>query len=250
MTIRGPLNRVAKLCRLSLALAVITVPGAGSSTATQGSACDIGLVLALDVSGSVSQKEFRLQTEGIAEAFEDSELIQLLTFYDDGVMVSVMQWASEDFQKLSVDWTVINTPEDAHALAEKIRTIERGAADLTATGSALNYAQALFGETPADCDRKVIDVSTDGLSNRGPDMGRTADAVASTGTVINALVIYGESPSLVRYFERNLVRGAGSFSHSIAEYADYPDAIKRKLLRELRPDVSINMNSGRSVSTN
>ena len=74
----------------------------------------------------------------------------------------------------------------------------------------------------------------------GPDMARIADETAAFGTVINALVIYGDSPSLIRYFDRELVRGAGSFSHAIELYADYPEAIRRKLLRELQQDVSMN----------
>lgn len=232
------------LCRLWLALAGIAALAPVASAAEQGKACDIGLILALDMSGSVSQEEFLLQTEGIAGAFEDTEIIRLLTYYGDGVMVSAMQWAGADFQEVAVGWTIIRSARDAREFARNIRAMKRGAADLTATGSALEYARRLFDEAPADCPRKVIDVSTDGLSNRGPDMAGIADEIAATGTVINALVIYGDSPTLVRYFDLNLVRGAGSFSHAIERYADYPEAIRRKLLRELQPELSMNAGPG------
>jgi Ca-activated chloride channel family protein len=229
--------------RTAVARTGIAFLACGAVTPAAAATCDIGLVLALDVSGSVSAADFDLQANGIADAFEDPEVVEALSYYDGGVMVAVVQWSNTNFQRTSVGWTVIRSHEDAGSLAEKIRLMSRGAADLTATGSALLFANALFGQAPADCLRRVIDVSTDGISNRGPDMSRTADAVAATGTLINALVIYGDSPSLVQYFDTSLVRGAGSFSHAIETYSDYPEAIKRKLLRELRPDVSTRVKS-------
>lgn len=229
-------------------MAGFAVLASAAAVAAEGKPCDIGLVLALDVSGSVSAEEFHQQTEGIAGAFEDENLIQLLTYYTDGVMVSAMQWAGEEFQELSVGWTIIKSAEDARGFAQKVRGMKRGAADLTATGTALRFARALFTQAPADCRRRVIDVSTDGLSNRGPDLAGTADETALNGIVINALVIYGDTPSIIRYFETNLVRGTGSFSHSIAFYADYPQAIKRKLLRELQPEVSMNADRSDAVT--
>jgi Ca-activated chloride channel family protein len=250
MTFRSLFSSVCRRFFLWPAQAGIAVLASGAPAAVQAAECDIGLVLALDVSGSVSAVDFKLQTDGIADAFEDPELIQVLSFYDGGVMVAATQWSGDHFQELFVNWTVIKSPDDARFLAGQFRTMTRGAADLTATGSALKFANALFGQAPADCGRRVIDVSTDGLSNRGPDLSRTADAVAATGTVINALVIYGDSPSLIRYFDAALVRGAGSFSHAIETYSDYPEAIKRKLLRELRPDVSINAPPGAGLRAN
>lgn len=246
MTFRSVFFDVCQRFRLWPTRAGMAILLSGSpAAAAQGADCDIGLVLALDVSGSVSTAEFRLQADGIADAFEDPELNQVLSLYAGGVMVAVVQWSGEIHQQLAVNWTHIQSPDDALALAGQIRKMtRRGEADLTATGAALKFADALFGSTGAVCQRRVIDVSTDGLSNRGPDLSETADEVAATGTVINALVIFGDSPSLVRYFATTLVRGAGSFSQAIETYSDYPLAIKRKLLRELRQDVSLNTRRG------
>jgi hypothetical protein len=138
-----------------------------------------------------------------------------------------------------VPWTVIRSDADAAGFARQVRDIGRGPAGMTATGTALLFAQNLFSQAPMLCDRNVIDVSTDGLSNRGPDLFQTADHVAALGSTINGLVIYDETPSLEQYFRVNLIRGPGAFTEGIATYADYPDAIKRKLLRELRPNVSM-----------
>lgn len=229
----------ARRAGASSLLALALVAGTPGPVQAQSARCNIGLILAIDVSGSVSWKEFRLQTNGTADAFEDPEVQQLLSYYQGGVMVSLMQWSGAGYQQVFVDWTVIRSNRDAIGFARRVRDIGRGPPSMTATGSALLFGQSHFERAPMVCDRYVIDVSTDGLSNRGPDLYQTADHVAALGTTINALVIYGESPSLEQYFRVNLIRGPGAFTEAIATYAEYPDAIKRKLLRELQPTISM-----------
>lgn len=224
---------------VAVGVAGLFILSGGQAASAQASRCNIALVLALDVSGSVNWKEFRLQSNGTADAFEDPEVLQLLSYYQGGVMVSLMQWSAAGYQQVFVDWTVIRSDADAIAFARRVRDIGRGPSSMTATGSALLFGQSLFAQAPMVCDRNVIDVSTDGLSNRGPDLYQTADHVAALGTTINALVIYDESPTLENYFRINLIRGPGAFTVAIATYADYPDAIKRKLLRELQPTISM-----------
>ncbi len=211
----------------------------GPSAQAQSSRCKIALVLALDVSGSVNWKEFRLQSNGTADAFEDADVLQLLSYYQGGVMVTLMQWADSGYQEVSVGWTEIKLPEDAQEFADSVRKISRGPTALTATGTALHFAENLFATAPVACDRQIIDVSTDGRSNRGVDLPQAANTVSADGTIINALVIYGEDLELESYLRTNLVRGAGAFSHAIVSYSDYPVAIKRKLLRELQPTISM-----------
>ena len=54
----------------------------------------------------------------------------------------------------------------------------------------------------------------------------------------NGLVILGSWPDPADYYLRNVVRGEGAFLETAESFADYADAIKRKLLREIIPQVA------------
>ena len=79
-------------------------------------------------------------------------------------------------QHLSLDWQIIETPEDAVIVSAKIgaapRIITEGATSITAAisvGIVIACAKAVRA-----ADRQVIDISGDGLNNTGgiPDRAR------------------------------------------------------------------------------
>ena len=51
---------------------------------------------------------------------------------------------------------------------------------------------------------------------------------------VNGLAVLNEEPDLLGYYEAEVTGGEGSFAMSCADYADFAQAIRRKLLRELR----------------
>ncbi|MEL7203729.1 MAG: DUF1194 domain-containing protein, partial [Pseudomonadota bacterium] len=53
-------------------------------------ACDIALVLAVDVSGSVDNTEFRIQMDGLAEGLRDPSVSEALVVGEAAIMV--LQW--------------------------------------------------------------------------------------------------------------------------------------------------------------
>ncbi len=83
----------------------------------------------------------------------------------------------------------------------------------------------------------MIDVSGDGASNRGRPALPMAEALAANGVTVNGLVIKGAWPDPVEFYLRNVVRGDAAFLETTENFADYAAAIKRKLLRELAPQV-------------
>jgi hypothetical protein len=84
----------------------------------------------------------------------------------------------------------------------------------------------------------VIDVSGDGANNRGRPARVEAERLAANGVTVNGLVIKGAWPDPVEYYLSNVVRGDGAFLETTENFADYANAIKRKLLRELTPQVA------------
>ncbi|MEM7686597.1 MAG: DUF1194 domain-containing protein, partial [Pseudomonadota bacterium] len=105
----------------------------------------------------------------------------------------------------------------------------------TAIGDALWHANSLSATNPRDCKRRVIDVSGDGISNRGREPVRVAEALAANGVTINAVVIRGARPDPAEYYIDNVVRGPGAFIEVADTFHDYARAIQQKLLRELTP---------------
>jgi Ca-activated chloride channel family protein len=200
--------------------------------------CGLELVLAMDVSRSVVNSEFDLQMGGLALAFRDPEVAEAITWISGGVMATVTQWSGPEAQLQPVPWTHLTDSASAAAFAAAIERQERAFfASYTAVGEALFHANGLSATNPRRCARRVIDVSGDGASNRGRPVRPVAEALAANGVTVNGLVIKGAWPDPVEFYLRNVVRGDAAFLETTESFADYADAIKRKLLRELTPQL-------------
>ena len=199
--------------------------------------CDLALILALDISGSVSPDEWELQRDGLAAALRDGSVVDALV--EAEAQVAVMQWTGDSRQVVSIDWTGVTTPEEVYALADSVAAQTREWRDFsTAIGQALRLAVELFNAGP-DCKRRVIDVSGDGRSNEGVTPQSQWPALADAGVTVNALVIEGAEPGLTRYFETEVITGEGAFALTANGYDAYPRRIRQKLLREVVPRLSM-----------
>jgi len=200
--------------------------------------CGLELVLAMDVSRSVVNAEFDLQMGGLALAFRDPELAEAIAWIPGGVMATVTQWSGPEAQVQSVPWTHLTSAASVAAFAAAIERLNRVFfASYTAVGEALFHANGLSASNPRRCARRVIDISGDGASNRGRPARPMAEALAANGVTVNGLVIKGAWPDPVEYYLSNVVRGNGAFLETTENFADYADAIRRKLLRELTPQL-------------
>lgn len=222
----------------ALLLAASLLAG-GVQSRAQDASCGLELVLAMDVSRSVVKSEFELQMNGLAAAFRDPEVADAITWITGGVMATVTQWSGPEAQAQSVPWTHLTDAAAAAAFAAAVEGQERAYfASYTAVGEALFHADSLSATNPRRCKRRVIDISGDGASNRGRPARPMAEALAASGVTVNGLVILGAWPDPAEFYLRNVVRGDGAFMETAANFADYADAIKRKLLRELTPQVA------------
>ncbi|MEO1492870.1 MAG: DUF1194 domain-containing protein [Pseudomonadota bacterium] len=213
------------LAALATAIALGPLPAA---------ACAVELIMAVDVSGSVDEREFALQMEGMAAAFEDPNLIEAIIHQDGGIYATVTQWSGASRQRQSTDWFHLTDIASMAAFATAIRRSGREWRNYsTAIGEALEHALKIGRTVPAKCKRRVIDVSGDGVNNEGRAPRAVSDALAALGYTINGLVIRGDSPDPVRYYEINVLGGAQPFLEIAQNFDDYPRAILRKLLREI-----------------
>lgn len=198
--------------------------------------CDLALVLAVDVSGSVDQQEYRIQMDGLAAALRDGIVVDALV--QQQARVSLIQWSGSSRQEQTVPWTPITNTIDAVLLADAIQHTPRSWRNYsTAIGEAVGLAIATFQEVH-DCKRKVIDVSGDGQSNEGVPPQQHRATLHALGIVLNALAIETEDEDLTAYFYENLIAGEGAFVITANGFENYPEQIRRKLQREITRQVS------------
>ena len=194
-------------------------------------ACDLALVLAVDVSGSVDAHEYRVQMDGLATALRDSVISEALVRSDAQVML--LQWSGSSRQEVSIPWQNVGTFHSVERLAVQIETAPRPWRNYsTAIGEALMQGLSLFDQVP-DCSRRVIDVSGDGPSNEGLPPLQVQAALSEGEVTVNAIAIEQTEPHLTAYFYENVIRGEGAFVVTADSFADYPERIRRKLLREV-----------------
>ena len=196
----------------------------------QAAACDLALVLAVDVSGSVDPQEFRIQMDGLAAAFRDGIVAEALV--DQQAMVTLVQWTGSSRQRQTLPWTPLHNFADVDAFATAVEQDQRIWRNYsTAIGEALDVAQARFRDVP-ECMRYVIDVSGDGRSNEGSEPRLQHPKLRRDRITVNALAIETDDSDLTAYFFENLITGEGAFVETAWGFEDYPAAILRKLQRE------------------
>jgi len=203
---------------------------------------DVELVIAVDVSYSVSTGEGDVQRIGYAAALESPEVIKSITGGLHGrIAVTYVEWADDLYQNQIVPWQVIENAEDARQMAARLRAAPISRSGATSISSALLYSAELIERNGWKGLRRVIDISGDGPNNVGPTVVAARDLVASRGITINALpLLVGtiKAPEdsdldLEAYFQDCVIGGPGAFMIPVSEWARFGEAIKLKLQLEI-----------------
>jgi hypothetical protein len=214
-----------RLVLVASLLAVLAVSPAQASS--------VALVLAIDVSESVSTERYVLQHEGIARAFETPQLINAIAAAPGGIEALVLEWSDPDKVAVTVGWTRIADRSAAAAFAGSVRATQRTSHGLTAIGAALLAAGAAFDQMPEPAAHRVIDVSGDGMANFGVSPVDARDALVKKGITINGLAILSEEPWLDDYYRSNVIGGPAAFVLVARSFDSFAEAILRKLVQEV-----------------
>lgn len=209
-------------------------------------ACELKLLLSWDVSASMSARDYDLQRGGTAEALRHPTVQNMVALNPGGVAVSVLQWAGENEQDVSIPWVILRSNRDAQLFADAIESMHDpfDGASGTAIGASLEYAVEHLDAGPV-CARTVIDISGDGISNVGRAPESVADYLQSRGVTINGLVLPHKVKSIsldrdpFMHYVRHVARGPESFVMFVDSYEDFPRAMRHKLMRELAPRVAM-----------
>jgi hypothetical protein len=211
------------------------------SAAQSREAVDLELVLAVDVSRSMDSFEQGLQREGYVQAFRSPEVVAAITSGLSGrIAVTYMEWAGASLQNVIVPWTIIDGGESAARFADALSAQVPQRLSRTSISGAIGAAGALFGSSGYSAMRRVIDISGDGPNNHGTPVTLMRDDWVARGVVINGLPLM-ISPSaqgfgianLDEYYADCVVGGPASFVLPVYSWAEFPRAVRQKLVLEI-----------------
>ncbi len=229
------------LFALTYALA-LTHPVNAQDTAAPEVDVDLELVLAVDISRSMSVNELEIQRRGYAEALSSPDVVDAITRGINGqIAIAYIEWAGRHTQRVIVDWVLIGNLEDAQALAATLTAKFESGMRMTSISRALTFSAALFEDNGYRGLRRIIDISGDGPNNDGPPVLPARQAVIDQGIVINGLPLmtregkgsYWDLKDLDQYYLHCVVGGPGAFVVPVYEWDFFPQAVRRKLVLEL-----------------
>jgi hypothetical protein len=196
---------------------------------------DLELVLAVDASGSIDDREFALQREGYASALMHADVLAAIAGGPHrAIALTFIEWSGPDVRALVVPWTRITGAASAAAVAARIVAAPRTVYGTgTGLGGAIDHGMAMLARSPFRGARRIIDISGDGPNNQGRWPAEARDEAVARGVTINGLVIEEIKLGLVAHFRDEVIGGPGAFVTTADGFDDFARAVVRKLLREL-----------------
>jgi hypothetical protein len=210
---------------------------------------DLQLVLAVDASGSVSEERFELQRQGYVEAFRNPRLLAAIrSGTAQSIAVTMVQWTGPALQVQVLPWTRVGDEASMHAVAEAIARAPRQLfGGGTSISGAIDHAMTLFPKTALQGARRVIDISGDGVNNRGREATAARDDAVRAGVGINGLPILAIEPGLDRYYLNEVIGGPGAFVVAAQSYETFGEAILKKLIIEIAGGDGVPVDSRRQA---
>lgn len=217
---------------------------------------DLELVLAMDASGSISEEEYLLQLNGTADAFMDPGIQSAILSGPTGkIAVNIMLWSDAAFPKVDSGWFILEDEASILAFAtitRRFKLTPEGKIGIggggTGIGAGILHGLKLIGENGLNGQRRVIDVSGDGIETEfwfKTNMPTTLDAkkeAARESVTVNGLPILSRSfPDLDQYYYENVIHGPGAFVVTAENFEDFSRAIREKLWREIAPPIAFHL---------
>ena len=203
---------------------------------------DVALVLAVDVSRSMSPGELTIQRDGYAAALNHPDVLRAIGQGAYGrIAVTMFEWAGNSAIRPVFDWTLVETAADADRLSAAVRNSSPIGQRRTSISGAILHALKLIDDAPFDGFRKVIDISGDGPNNQGQPVLEARELALARRIVINGLPLMTSDgfnggfniPDLDAYYGDCVIGGPGSFLVPVSSWDQFPEAIRRKLILEI-----------------
>ena len=226
---RWPISRIAA----ALVFCATLLAGTGPTMAAEP--VDMELVIAVDVSSSVDENEYRLQMEGIAAAFRDPSVLDAIRALGPiGLAALVMQWSDNREQVPVAGWHVIWRAADAAAYAHELQEAPRAIpGGQTSIAGATEFAIGELANNGFNSTRQAIIVSADGRSINGIHPKALRDQATRQGITINGLAILNEEPFLDDHFRQSVIGGRGAFLAVMDDYRNFAAAMQQTVVHAI-----------------
>lgn len=241
--------RLARLGLLAtlMALALGSAPLEAQQPAPQ-QRVDVALVLAADVSRSITTDEFQLQRQGYAKAITDPDVVRAIQAGTTGaIALTFIEWAGGEEQQIVVDWQIIRDPASAKVFTDTLLAAPRAFFGRTSISAALDFAMERLKASGVKAERQIIDVSGDGTNNAGRPLEEARAQALAGGVTINGLAIINEGAAmfggfsghtqppggLPNWYRENVTGGPGSFLLTVENFESFGEAMTKKLLNEI-----------------
>jgi Protein of unknown function (DUF1194) len=222
-----------------LVIGLLTIAPAWHPAPTE---VDLALVLAVDVSTSMDSEEQALQRQGYVEAFRSSLVQQAIGSGMLGrIAVTYVEWAGAHprFQSIGVPWTILETPQDIIAFADRLARAPVHSEVGTSVAEAIDFSMALLSSGHFLAARRVIDISGDGSNNQGRLVTEARDEAVARGVTINGLPIMLKQPgwrehaTIDAYYRDCVIGGPGAFVIPVRERQQFLTETRAKIVREI-----------------
>lgn len=237
-------------CLLPLAAGCVLAFASAAHAQQKSQAVDVALVLAADVSRSITTDEFQLQRQGYAKAIANPDVVKAIQAGTTGAIdLTFIEWSGSDEQQVVVDWQVVHDQASAQLFADTLLAAPRAFYGRTSISAALDFAMARLKVAGVKAERQVIDVSGDGTNNAGRPLEEARAAALAGGVTINGLAIINESGAtlygggfsghtqppggLPNWYHDNVTGGPGSFLLTVEDFESFGEAMTKKLLNEI-----------------
>jgi hypothetical protein len=234
---------MAKLLRIAALLLVLAGKAIAPAAAQDRKEVDLALVLAIDISGSIDPDEAKLQRDGYVQAFRDPVIVKAILGGSHGrIVVAYFEWSDAYLQRLLIDWTLLDSEAAIMAFTTRLANAPISIARRTSISGAIRYAIPMFGRSPYEPERKVLDISGDGSNNDGGLVTDVRHDALKERIVINGLPIMNDRPNpfgfpsetdLDTYYLHCVTGGPRSFVEVARNFEDFPRAVRKKLLQEV-----------------
>ena len=225
-----------------ICIAVLLVLMHSRHAIAQETEVDVQLILAVDVSRSMSPRELEIQRRGYAEALVSDDVIKAIQGGLLGrVAIQYIEWAGDYSQRVIVDWTLVENRDQASNIADRLVAKFDDSLRRTSISSALDYARSSFAANAFTSPRRVIDISGDGPNNAGAPVLEARARALEDGIVINGLPLMTKDgfysrynlDDLDEYYRQCVIGGPASFVVPVLDWEQFPTAVRYKLVQEL-----------------
>jgi hypothetical protein len=218
-----------------------------SSPALAQECVDVELALLADLSSSMDTAERKVVRQGHVDAFRSGAVLDQIFSSSNpcgAIYVTYIEWSIR--QNIVVDWTLIDSDEAAEDFAAVLEAAPFSSDIGTRTflGPAMEFAAEQILGNGVEGQSRVIDILADGRDDGPLPIAKVIEKYSGPDIPIwerisfNGLPVVRspdgiDSDGLVEYFQKHVIGGPGAIVIPAKGFEDVPEAIIRKLRKEI-----------------